>query len=55
MRRKLKVGYECSRCDKLLPSPESGNAHLEKRHNGEGFLVWKNYRAPASRSARAKP
>jgi hypothetical protein len=40
-------GYACSRCDKLLPSPEAGNAHLEKKHNGEGFLVWRD-RVPQS-------
>lgn len=44
---KLEVGYECSRCDKLLPSPESGEAHLTKKHNGHGFLTWQDYRRPA--------
>ena len=32
--------YKCSRCDKRFPSPESGSAHLTKKHNGEGFLSW---------------
>jgi hypothetical protein len=40
--RAKKYGYQCSRCDKLLPSPEAGSAHLEKKHNGEGFLVWRD-------------
>ena len=46
-RNPLEVGYECSRCDKLLPTPESGEAHLQKRHNGYGFLVWQDYRRAA--------
>jgi hypothetical protein len=46
-RRAKKCGYQCSRCDKRLPSPEAGNAHLEKKHDGYGFLVWKDYRRAA--------
>lgn len=40
----LKVGYQCSCCDKIFPSPEAGSAHLAKRHNGYGFLAWQDYR-----------
>lgn len=40
----LACGYECSRCNKLLPSPEAGSAHLEKKHASEGFLTWQDYR-----------
>lgn len=36
----LSAVYECSRCDRLFPSPEAGNAHLDKKHNGHGFLTW---------------
>ena len=40
-KKKPAYGFECSRCDKVLPSPEAGTAHLEKKHNGYGFLVWR--------------
>ena len=43
-REPLKVGYQCSRCDKMLPSIEAGEAHLQKKHAGHGFLAWQDYR-----------
>ncbi len=32
--------YKCSICRKAFPSPEAGNAHLQKRHSGGGYLSW---------------
>jgi len=32
--------FQCSICRKMFPSPESGNAHLDKRHQGCGYLTW---------------
>lgn len=46
-RQRLQVGYQCSLCDKMLPSPEAGEAHLQKKHNGHGFLTWQDYRRSA--------
>ena len=43
-KKRLEVGYQCSRCDKMLPSPEAGEAHLQKKHGGHGFLAWQDYR-----------
>ena len=43
-RPKPTFGYQCSRCDKILPSPEAGEAHLQKKHAGHGFLAWQDYR-----------
>lgn len=37
---RAKKPYKCSRCERRFPSPEAGSAHLEKKHNGEGFLSW---------------
>ena len=43
-------GYRCSVCRKLLPSPEAGSAHLEKRHGGYGYLTWWRRQNPPGRT-----
>ena len=42
-------GYECAICRKVLPSPEAGEAHLSKRHDGHGYLTWFDARLAAAR------
>lgn len=32
--------YKCAICHKAFPSPEAGAAHLDKKHNGHGYLSW---------------
>lgn len=36
---KLTGYYECAWCRKRLPSPEAAEAHLQKRHEGNGYVV----------------
>jgi len=32
--------YECSRCEKRFHWLTKAESHLEKKHNGEGYLFW---------------
>lgn len=32
--------YECALCHRRLPSPEAAEAHLQKRHEGHGYVTY---------------
>ena len=51
MKKRAKVirEYRCSVCRKILPSLESGAAHLEKQH-GSGYLITELRRADSRRA-----
>lgn len=39
--KKVKNNFECAWCKKRLPSPEAAEAHLQKRHEGNGYIVYR--------------
>lgn len=38
-KRPPRAYYECAWCKKELPSPEAAEAHLQKKHDGNGYVV----------------